>query len=359
MPASTKSNRVEDYVRQQIVRGHWPAGAKVPSDAELSAQLDVSYMTVKTVLSRLAGEGLLHRKRRAGTHVSDGASCGNIGVVFRTESLQTMGSDYYRSMFERARDQIEVDGYRCVLAAGQGPSEAQFRKSTALFDIATIKRTTGVICFDASVNLDFCSETGIPVVYSTSAIPAKGEHCVFLDYEQMLNQGVSLLQGKGFDDFFLLTMDDTKGEFADSHSGRLQNLVHSIFGLPDDRIVWLPRGGYGCEGIYSSFRAWWSGLDRKPRALFFMDDAVCDIALRVIAELGIKVPEELAILTQAIVNRTFNFPVRLTCLEFSAVDVVDVTWRMLGDLIARKDGDKGVKLVKIPATLRMGDSLGS
>ena len=359
MPASVKSNKVEDYVRQQIVSGSWPAGAKVPSDDELSKQLEVSYMTVKTVLSRLAGEGLLSRKRRAGTRVSDGVACGNIAAVFRTESLQSLGTDYYRSVLERARDLIEADGYRCVLAAGHGETEERFRDSTHLFDTPTVKQTVGVICFEGSVHLDFCREMGIPVVYSTSAIPPEGEHCVFLDYEQMLSRGVSLLQEKGFEDFVLITMSGLERRFDRGHDSGLRKLVHNIPGLPDERIVWLPRGGYSCEGIYSSFRAWWKGLDRKPRALFFMDDAVCDVALRVITELRIKVPEELAILTQANVNRTFHFPVRLTCLDFSTADVVDVTWQVLGDLIDRGDGDRGIKLVKIPAVLRMGDSLGS
>ena len=62
MLASVKSNKVEKFVRQKIVSGGWPAGAKVPSDAELSAQLGVS----------------------------DGVACGNVGVVFRAESMQGM-----------------------------------------------------------------------------------------------------------------------------------------------------------------------------------------------------------------------------------------------------------------------------
>ena len=168
-----------------------------------------------------------------------------------------------------------------------------------------------------------------------------------------------MLQKKGFEDFILITMSSPESEFDLGYDNSLKNLVYNIPNLPNERIVALPWGGYSCEGIYSSFRAWWEGLDRKPGALFFMDDAVCDVALRVITELGIKVPEELAILTQATVGQVFHFPVRLTCLEFNSTDVCDITWQTLGDLIDRGNGDKGIKLVKIPAVLRMGDSLGS
>ena len=39
-------------------------------------------------------------------------------------------------------------------------------------------------------------------------------------------------------------------------------------------------------------------------------------------------------------------------------NVAEVTWRILNDLIDRKDEGKGIKLVKIPAEFRTGDSLG-
>lgn len=358
MIASVKSNKVEKYVRQKIVSGGWPAGAKVPSDAELSTELGVSYMTVKTVLSRLAGEGLLNRKRRAGTRVSDGVACGNVGVVFRSESLQGMGTNYYRSMFGHVRDLIEANGYRCILAAGHGETEERFRNSISLFDTVTAKQTVGVICFEGSANLDFCKQMGIPVVYSTSAIPPTNEHCVLLDYEQMLSQGVSLLQEKGYEDFILITMGSPESELDRNYDSQLRRLVHHIPCFADERIAWLPWGGYGCEGIYLSFREWWNGLETKPRALFFMDDAVCDVALRVITELGIQVPKELAILTQSVANRSFHFPVELASLEFCSANVAEVTWRILNDLIDRKDEGKGINLVKIPAEFRTGDSLG-
>ena len=271
-----------------------------------------------------------------------------------------MGTDYYRSILNRTRSLIESNGYRCVLAAGHGDTEEQFRTSTPLFNTATIKQTVGIICFEGNVHLDFCKEMGLPVVYSTSAIPPEGEHCVFLDYEQMLSQGVSLLQEKnGLEDFVLITMNQPENKFNRGYGNSLRNLIHNIPSLPNERIVELPWGGYSCEDIYPSFRTWWEGLDKKPRALFFMDDAVCDIALRVITELKIKVPEELSILTQTTANRIFHFPVHLTCMEFNSTDVCDVTWQTLSDLIDRGDGDKGIKLVKIPAVLREGDSLGS
>jgi DNA-binding LacI/PurR family transcriptional regulator len=259
----------------------------------------------------------------------------------------------------RIRNLIETDKYRCVLAAGHGETEEQFRNSTSLFDMATLKQTLGIICFEGNAHLDLCREMEIPVIYSTSAIAPEGEHCVFLDYEQMLIQGISLLNEKGLDDFVLIAMSGPEEEFELEHENSLRNLVHGIPGLPSERVVWLPWGGYSCEGIYSSFRAWWEGLDRKPRALFFMDDAVCDVALRVITELGIEVPKELAILTQAVVNRTFAFPVSLSCLEFNPDDVCDMMWQMLSDLIDRRDGYKGIRQVKIPAVFRAGDSLGS
>ncbi|HYF55070.1 MAG TPA: UTRA domain-containing protein [Salinarimonas sp.] len=53
-----------------ILSGAWPPGRRIPSEHELTARLRVSRMTVNRALAGLAGEGLIERRRRAGTVVA-------------------------------------------------------------------------------------------------------------------------------------------------------------------------------------------------------------------------------------------------------------------------------------------------
>lgn len=88
---------------------------------------------------------------------------------------------------------------------------------------------------------------------------------------------------------------------------------------------------------------------------FFFDDGICDVATRAILELGIKVPEELAIVTHANVGRQFSFPVEFTSIGWDAGEVVNAAWQMLEKLISGRSVWEPV--TKVAPHLRMGQSI--
>ncbi len=59
--------RVKAWLKDGLSRGRWPAGALMPSEAELVARFGVSRMTVNRALRELQSEGLLQRRQGAGT----------------------------------------------------------------------------------------------------------------------------------------------------------------------------------------------------------------------------------------------------------------------------------------------------
>jgi GntR family histidine utilization transcriptional repressor len=59
--------RVKQFLKEELARGRWPAGALMPSDAELVAQFGVSRMTVTRALRELQAEGLVDRVQGVGT----------------------------------------------------------------------------------------------------------------------------------------------------------------------------------------------------------------------------------------------------------------------------------------------------
>lgn len=60
-------------IAEEIARGLHPAGARLPTEIELSAERGVSRATVRAALLRLEELGLVSRRRRSGTHVTAGA----------------------------------------------------------------------------------------------------------------------------------------------------------------------------------------------------------------------------------------------------------------------------------------------
>lgn len=54
-------------LRNRIVAGDYPFGAKIPSEHRLMAEFDASRVTIRRALQELVEDGLVHRRRRRGT----------------------------------------------------------------------------------------------------------------------------------------------------------------------------------------------------------------------------------------------------------------------------------------------------
>lgn len=62
---------VRDAVRARIHARDWPPGAPIPNEADLAGQLGCARATVNRALRALAEEGLIERRRRAGSRVAE------------------------------------------------------------------------------------------------------------------------------------------------------------------------------------------------------------------------------------------------------------------------------------------------
>ena len=60
-----------DFARRKIGTGAWPSGNRVPSENELSGTFGVSRMTARRALDQLAVDGLIVRRRGAGSFIAN------------------------------------------------------------------------------------------------------------------------------------------------------------------------------------------------------------------------------------------------------------------------------------------------
>ena len=88
--------QVENFIKAKIGRGEWGLGAKIPSERELSEQLDVSRTTVRNAVQALTGLGLFERKIGQGTFVR------SIPSADRSPSRTSRGTFGYVICKERA-----------------------------------------------------------------------------------------------------------------------------------------------------------------------------------------------------------------------------------------------------------------
>lgn len=69
----TLRSQVREQLREQIHRGQWLTGDKLPSEADLMAQHQVSRITVRHALADLEAEGLINRVQGKGSFVAPAA----------------------------------------------------------------------------------------------------------------------------------------------------------------------------------------------------------------------------------------------------------------------------------------------
>ena len=62
--------RIRADISERILSGEWPPGHRIPFEHELTAQYGCSRMTVNKALEPLAEQGLIVRRRKAGTFVA-------------------------------------------------------------------------------------------------------------------------------------------------------------------------------------------------------------------------------------------------------------------------------------------------
>lgn len=112
--------RILADVRGRILSGEWPPGHRIPFETELSRQFGCSRMTVNKVLSQLARAGLIERRRKAGSFVSQPRSQSAVLDIqdIRAEA-EALGCGYsYRLLSRTQRKATETDRTKLGLPAG-------------------------------------------------------------------------------------------------------------------------------------------------------------------------------------------------------------------------------------------------
>lgn len=94
-PAISKAQAITSEVRRRIADREWRQGDRIPDEAELAIEFGVARATVNKALQLLADEGILDRKRRAGTHVTiNPARKATLTIPIVREQIEQAGHEY-------------------------------------------------------------------------------------------------------------------------------------------------------------------------------------------------------------------------------------------------------------------------
>lgn len=103
-PTSPKAQNIANEVRRRIVEREWRQGDRIPDEADLAIEFDAARATVNKALQLLADEGLLDRRRRAGTRVTiDPVRKATVAISIVREQVEQAGMTYSHRVVAQRR----------------------------------------------------------------------------------------------------------------------------------------------------------------------------------------------------------------------------------------------------------------
>ena len=97
--SSSAAAKMEMELRRGILEGRWLPSAPLPSETQLSRRFGICRNSVRKVITRLEGEGILRRVRGSGTYLTrrEGGTAAVAGV--RQFLLLSLSSAFSRQTF--------------------------------------------------------------------------------------------------------------------------------------------------------------------------------------------------------------------------------------------------------------------
>ncbi|WP_370337489.1 GntR family transcriptional regulator [Parvularcula marina] len=111
---------IREAIRGRITGGEWAPGAMMPGETDLAEEYGCSRTTVNRALQKLAEDGLIERKRRAGTRVREIPSRqAKFRIPILRHEIEAAGGDYSsRVAFRETLKAPDFIRSRLRLAAG-------------------------------------------------------------------------------------------------------------------------------------------------------------------------------------------------------------------------------------------------
>lgn len=118
-PIRSKTRLIAAEARRRIVAREWRQGDRIPDEADLAVEFGAARATVNKALQLLADEGLLERRRRAGTRVAvNPARKATFSIPIVREQVEGAGMTYsYRLVARRLSPPPEEVARRLGLVA--------------------------------------------------------------------------------------------------------------------------------------------------------------------------------------------------------------------------------------------------
>lgn len=321
--------QVASTLRRELASGRHKPGDRFASQNELARRFGTNATTAREAVALLVHDGWLTRRFGSGTYVTERAARRTVGIYSGFDFLVPRASPFHFLVPHCLREYLNGEGVDAGIYIGSPlanerpglPADRRFEDDVAggrLDALAILSNPCGVAWDEWVRNL---------------TIPAVGAGTGFrveIGYGDMLRRSVRCLAAQGCRRIALLSWSESalgpqlrealQGCGLEFHPEWVQSSFNPM----------LPGAGW------EEFREVWAARREKPDGLIIADDVLFEDARIAIHEMGLRVPEQLRVVTHAIKGSgvRYSFPVTL-----AQVDVERYAALLGGLLLKRLRGE--------------------
>ena len=315
--------QIVSYFEEEIQQGRLKPGDRIPATTRLSEIFNVNPDTVQQSLKLLAERGFVSRAPGRGTFVRKGINSRTFGIIFKRTVLTDEDVSFYSGFLNDFILLAEQEQWNCrlfMVTENLSPEDASGEKG--LLDLKK-----AIADGEVRAVVEFCTN---PTVrdYLRTECPVPVSLCdVSMDNIAFIHKGVNYLEERGYRDIAVFAYHlDRPNNFDEGISTCHSKLPLRRF----DAVDANHNEGYRLMRELCGSR---SGL---PDALLIANDRLFIGAWYFLLEKGIRVPEELAVLTHANRGRLPMSHIPLTRLE---VDPLALTREVFREIAGKITGD--------------------
>lgn len=145
------SSDIESYMLDRILSGAWPVEHRLPSEASLCGQFDVSRTAVREAIRRLQGRGLLRTINGSGTYVAS-SHLDNVSQALNAYSTLAQDNKSFLELLE-LRMAIEGDAAAKVAAAHDAAALKEIDAHMAKMTATTVIEEFAILDIDFHMTL--------------------------------------------------------------------------------------------------------------------------------------------------------------------------------------------------------------
>ncbi|GAA0356729.1 arabinose utilization transcriptional regulator AraR [Alkalibacterium iburiense] len=318
MQPEPKYITIKNIIQEKIIKGDYIVGSKIPSEAELRSQFNVSRQTVRLAISKLVNEGYVVKRQGSGTYVSN--TYQNTQV---TKSKKTIGvittylSDYiFPSIIRGIEEELSKKNYSLLLSSTHNNVDNERRSLDSMIqqgvDGLIVEPTKSNLM---NPNLNYylnLSESETPLIMLNASYEELEMPVIALDDEESGKTATNHLIDKGHTNIGIITKsDDLQGKKR--LKGYLKALYDSKLSFSNDFILRFDTEAKSDLPVLINIML---QNDHLPTAFVCYNDEVAVMLIKEMDKLNIKCPDDISVVSHDnSFYSTVHPTVKLTSIE--------------------------------------------